>query len=217
MPIKRLSKVAREFNLGISTIVEFLSSKGIEIEAKPNTKISEEHYNVLSAEFQDDKSVKEESQNVSMPSIERESVSIENPQEKSKSKEEDDSILIKNIPADKEIEAEKEEIKEVKEEVFVEAVIEEEKGDDGLKVVGKIDLDSMNLKSRPDRKSKAQESEKKKKEEKEELAKTEVTKTEEVKEEKVPEEKIEEKPKPSISKEHKTDVAKLEGLSLIHI
>ena len=31
----RLSKVAREFNLGMTTVVEFLASKGIEVEAKP--------------------------------------------------------------------------------------------------------------------------------------------------------------------------------------
>ncbi|MBD98449.1 MAG: translation initiation factor IF-2 [Verrucomicrobia bacterium] len=215
MPVKRLSKVAREFNLGISTIVEFLSSNGIEIEAKPNTKISEEHYNILSAEFQDDKSVKEESQNVSMPSIERESVSIEHPQEKAKSKEDDESILIKNIPADKEIEPEKDEVKEVKEEAKKEATVEEEKTGDGPKVVGKIDLDSMNLKSRPARKSKIDESENKKEAEKTEVANTEKIANEEVKVENTPKEKVEEKPVASNPKEHKTDVEKLEGVTVL--
>ena len=40
----RLSKVAREFNVGLSTIVEFLQKKGFEIEAEPNpnAKITEE-------------------------------------------------------------------------------------------------------------------------------------------------------------------------------
>ena len=38
----RLSKVAREFNLGMTTVVEFLASKGIEVEAKPNTKLDPE-------------------------------------------------------------------------------------------------------------------------------------------------------------------------------
>ena len=40
--IKRLSKVARELNVGISTIVEFLGSQGKEVSANPNTKIDEE-------------------------------------------------------------------------------------------------------------------------------------------------------------------------------
>ncbi|MEQ8625507.1 MAG: translation initiation factor IF-2 [Vicingaceae bacterium] len=107
MPVQRLSKVARELNVGISTIVEFLDSKGIEIDAKPNTKIEPEVYDVLSDEFQEEKSAKEESKNVSMPSSDRESVSIEKPAERKPTDEDDgDSILIKNIPADQKEEAE---------------------------------------------------------------------------------------------------------------
>ena len=44
---KRLSKVAREFNVGLSTIVEFLAKKGIEIDSNPNTKISGDHYELV--------------------------------------------------------------------------------------------------------------------------------------------------------------------------
>ena len=40
MPV-RLSKVAREFNVGISTIVEFLQDKGIKISSDPNAKLSD--------------------------------------------------------------------------------------------------------------------------------------------------------------------------------
>ena len=40
----RLSKAAREFNLGIGTIVDFLDTKGIQVEAKPNTKLDPEVY-----------------------------------------------------------------------------------------------------------------------------------------------------------------------------
>ena len=36
---ERLRKAARELNLGMTTVVEFLASKGIEVEAKPNTKL----------------------------------------------------------------------------------------------------------------------------------------------------------------------------------
>ena len=39
--VKRLSKVARELNVGISTIVEFLAAQGNEIDGSPNTKIDE--------------------------------------------------------------------------------------------------------------------------------------------------------------------------------
>jgi hypothetical protein len=40
--VKRLSKVAKELNVGISTIVEFLSGKGVEIDSNPNTKIDDD-------------------------------------------------------------------------------------------------------------------------------------------------------------------------------
>ena len=36
---QRLSKLAREFNVGIQTIVEFLHKKGIVIDPNPNTKV----------------------------------------------------------------------------------------------------------------------------------------------------------------------------------
>ncbi len=40
----RLSKIAREFNVGISTIVEFLNKKGHNVDSNPNTKITEDIY-----------------------------------------------------------------------------------------------------------------------------------------------------------------------------
>ncbi len=251
MPVQRLSKVARELNVGISTIVDFLESKGIEIDAKPNTKIEQETYEILSEEFQSEKSIKEESQNVSMPSTERESVSIESPVEEVSAKEEEE-ILIQNIPAADTAEptltpppaptpepepvaeeptvAEEEKIEEVPvvEEVEVatdkgapkiEAVETEEDGK--VKVLGKIDLDAMNLKTRPDKKSAAKKEETPKtvSADKQEEAKKEEAvaeaKVEEKAEEKK-EEKVEEKPaEVSRPKEHKTDVGKLEGVKVL--
>jgi translation initiation factor IF-2 len=57
--IKRLSKVAKELNVATTTIVEFLSSKGIEVESNPNTKISAEYLDLLYEKFQSDKIVRE--------------------------------------------------------------------------------------------------------------------------------------------------------------
>jgi len=50
----RLNKVLRELNISLDRAVEYLDTKGIEIEKRPTTKISEEVYNVLSDEFQTD-------------------------------------------------------------------------------------------------------------------------------------------------------------------
>jgi len=62
---KRLSKVAKELNVGIATVVEFLAEYDIEIEAKPNTKIPEEGYKILLKEYatkEDISNYEEESQ-----------------------------------------------------------------------------------------------------------------------------------------------------------
>ncbi|WGK65587.1 translation initiation factor IF-2 [Croceiramulus getboli] len=50
----RLNKVLRELNISLDRAVEFLDSKGIEVEARPTTKISADVYEVLSEEFQTD-------------------------------------------------------------------------------------------------------------------------------------------------------------------
>lgn len=61
----RLSKVLREFNISMDRATDFLKTKGHEIEARPTTKISEEIYQILSEEFQTDKSKKVASKEVS--------------------------------------------------------------------------------------------------------------------------------------------------------
>ena len=40
----RLNKVIREFNISLERVVEFLSSRGHEIDARPTSKISDEQY-----------------------------------------------------------------------------------------------------------------------------------------------------------------------------
>lgn len=55
----RLSKAAKEFNIGKDTVIEFLAKKGKQIENNPNAKLDEESYALLSAEFQSEKQKKE--------------------------------------------------------------------------------------------------------------------------------------------------------------
>ena len=57
----RLNKVLRELNISLDRVVEYLSSKGIQIEARPTTKISKEVYRSLLDEFETDKSKKDAS------------------------------------------------------------------------------------------------------------------------------------------------------------
>ena len=61
----RLNKVIREFNISLERVVEFLSSRGHEIDARPTSKISDEQYSLLSQEFSSDRSSKVESHDLS--------------------------------------------------------------------------------------------------------------------------------------------------------
>ncbi len=65
----RLNKVLRELNISLDRAVEYLDSKGIEIEARPTTKISQEIYNVLSDEFQTDASKRVASKEVAVEKL----------------------------------------------------------------------------------------------------------------------------------------------------
>jgi translation initiation factor IF-2 len=49
--IRRLKQVATTLNIGTSTIVDFLSARGFDVENKPTTKITSEQFNVLAKEF----------------------------------------------------------------------------------------------------------------------------------------------------------------------
>jgi translation initiation factor IF-2 len=61
----RLNKVLRELNISLDRAVEHLASNGIEIEARPTTKISNEEYEVLLDGFQTDRNKKAASKEVS--------------------------------------------------------------------------------------------------------------------------------------------------------
>ena len=67
----RLSKAAREFNVGISTIVEFLHKKGFNLDPNPNTKLPPEAYILLVKEYSTDISVKKESEKLNCNQIQK--------------------------------------------------------------------------------------------------------------------------------------------------
>ncbi|WP_139957600.1 translation initiation factor IF-2 [Flavicella sediminum] len=60
----RLNKVLRELNISLDRAVEHLSKNGIEVEARPTTKISNDIYEVLLDGFQTDKNKKAASKEV---------------------------------------------------------------------------------------------------------------------------------------------------------
>ena len=62
----RINKVLKEFNIGLGTLVEFLSKKGYEVEAHPSAQISGEEYELIKKEDAKDQRRKEESAKISI-------------------------------------------------------------------------------------------------------------------------------------------------------
>jgi translation initiation factor IF-2 len=60
----RISKVVKEFNIGIGTLTDFLKKKGIEVDPSPNSKISEEAYALVEKEFDKELQIKEQSRKI---------------------------------------------------------------------------------------------------------------------------------------------------------
>jgi len=60
----RLVKVAKELNVGTSTIVEYLGNNGIEVENKPTAKLSDEMVDMLRQEFSTSAEVKKEANKI---------------------------------------------------------------------------------------------------------------------------------------------------------
>ena len=85
---KRLSKVAKELGVGVSTIMSFLEDNGVEIDRGPNTKIEGQTYDLLLNEYQKDKAIKEKSQELSKQKVVRETISIDDNQLVSQDEEE---------------------------------------------------------------------------------------------------------------------------------
>jgi len=124
----RLSKAAREFNVGISTIIEFLHRKGFDLDPNPNTKLPHEAYLLLLKEYSSDLNVKKESEKLILKDLHRkkETVSIDDVPESGKGDDQDrdDEVLIKDTSNLKKVIDIKTEIKKP-----------------DIKLVGKIDLD----------------------------------------------------------------------------
>ena len=78
----RLIRVAKEFNVGLNTIIDFLHKKGIEIDTSPNTPIDADTYAVLEKEYGKNRPSGSERDTIrEKMNIKQSSISIEEPQE----------------------------------------------------------------------------------------------------------------------------------------
>ena len=182
----RLSKLAREFNVGITTIVEFLHKKGFDIDQNPNTKVSAEAVQLLEKEYKVDLSLKKESELISLKSHrpKKEVISIEDGAQD----DEDEEVFEKpaapvSKPKPKVVKPEKEE------EIFRTAEKTERP-----KVIATIDLKSVGKPKKTKPVEVVKPSEKPAAEKVEEQPVPEVEKPTEKTVEKVPETKVEKEP-----------------------
>jgi len=145
----RLGKAAGELNVGMSTLVEFLESNEISIDASPNTKLTPEQYDLLRTEFAADQNLKEKSKMATVTQEKRETISLRDKKEEPSTEavEPAQEAAPEPTPAPTPTPAP--------------VAKEEEKEATGVKVqvVGKIDLDSINTKTRPDKKTQEQKEE----------------------------------------------------------
>ena len=188
----RLSKVAREFNVGLSTIVEFLQEKGIKISSDPNAKLSEEQYNLVAKEYSKDSEVRKEAKRMDLKTSrqKKETVTIDNINASPEGKKDPDFISVKD----------------------------EIKLENKIKVVDRIDLSSLNKPKGEMRKEESKPRPEKKKEEgrpKSEMKKEEnrqkPEERKEKKEEPKPVEQQKQAPAPQPQKEVKPEPPKPEA------
>jgi len=121
----RLNKVTRDLNVGMSTLVDFLQKKGHAVENNPNSKITEEEYQLLVKEFSQDMSLKQEAERLVQERSNRDKQKVETPV----APVEDVKSVIPRV---------EDEVIELRPQI---------------KQVGKIDLDALNRKHKPEEKS----------------------------------------------------------------
>lgn len=122
----RISKVTKEFNLGLDTIVDFLEKNNFKIDRDPNAKITDEMYELLKKEFQPESVKKQEAQEVDLSETRKAKESI-------------------SLPVDEEPVAPKEEVIEIKKPEL-----------ERPKVVGKVNLAEVNKPTTPVKKKKTE-------------------------------------------------------------
>ena len=92
--IIRINKVLRELNISLERAVDYLKDKGIAIEANPNTKISDDVYNVLCGQFAGDRGKKEASKEVGEEKRkEKEALRVEREKEIEDKRKHDEEVL----------------------------------------------------------------------------------------------------------------------------
>ena len=143
----RLSKLTKQFSIGLARLVDFLNEKGANVEMNPNAKVSDEYLPAIEAKFGEDLKLKKDSEKVTIKLkeiIELSSKKKANAQEEDEIPEKEVVIKTNSLAEDKPVAQEAP--APVKEEPEVEVVVEPVKEEVGPKIVDKIDLSKFEKK-----------------------------------------------------------------------
>ena len=150
----RLSKLTKQFSIGLQRLVDFLNEKGANVEMNPNAKVSDEYLPAIEAKFGEDQKLKEDSEKVTIKLKEIiELGSKKKPEHEEEEGEPEREVVIKSNTLN---------VEPVKEEPAVEVapepapVAEAPKSEGGLKIVDKIDLSQFDKKKAPKEEKKAE-------------------------------------------------------------
>ena len=152
----RLSKLTKQFSIGLARLVDFLNEKGANVEMNPNAKVSDEFLPAIEAKFGEDQKLKADSEKVT---IKLKEIIEMGSKKKAAHEEEEEEIPEKEVVI-KTNALNAEPAKEQKAEApaVEEPVKEPEKVEEtGFKVIDKIDLSKFDKK--PAKEQKAEEPE----------------------------------------------------------
>ena len=156
----RLSKLTKQFSIGLARLVDFLNEKGANVEMNPNAKVSDEYLPAIEAKFGEDLKLKKDSEKVTIKLKEI----IELGSKKKPGKEEEEvperEVIIKSnalntelpkteIAEEKPVEPQPEPVKPVVEEPVIKEEPKPAQQEGGLKIVDKIDLSQFEKKKTP--------------------------------------------------------------------
>lgn len=139
----RLGQASRKLNVGHNTILEFLSKKGFDLENNPNVKLTVEQFNLLSKEYASSASEKLEASGLTIGTKHIENITLGSEIEPHRKKSDDEEILIKNLGST-----------DIKHKDEPEKIVSEKPKLEGIKIVGKIELETKPVKKEEQKKEK---------------------------------------------------------------
>ena len=142
----RLSKLTKQFSIGLARLVEFLNEKGANVEMNPNAKVSDEYLPAIEAKFGEDLKLKKDSEKVTIKL--KEIIELGSKKKQTTQEEEEvperEVIIKSNVLAEEKPVVQEQPKEEPKKEEPKEEAPKAEEG--GLKIVDKIDLSKFEKK-----------------------------------------------------------------------